>query len=345
MHIFFHIPKAAGTNFSRKLVQATGATNPLTVVRPLELAFLPDSVLNKKDFVGGHFGWAVLERIAAQKKTYTILRDPVARIVSQYKYMVKLTQEGRLKKGAMIRFVKRENRCIATKEELKDILRDEENPYIEGAFRNSATWTFVSNSDPISRWEADDSALLTIAKNNLARVDFVGIAEEMDATFDLLSYRLGTQIANDSRDNNTDDISFDVDDELIALIEENNRLDLELYRWGKKLFHDRCKEVLGKKKIALTPNNFSGPCWRNGVRTDGASNAFYFLAPSTSEICVGPGDLVEFAATGNAHVVRVDSSEQNGLVSVFVTVDKRIDPAGDGFPNKVLVESKTERRL
>jgi hypothetical protein len=344
MHIFFHIPKAAGTNFSRKLVQATGATNPLTVVRPLELAFLPDSVLNKKDFVGGHFGWAVLERIAAQKKTYTILRDPVARIVSQYKYMVKLTQEGRLRKGAMIRFVKRENRCIATKEGLKDILRDEEIPYIEGAFRNSATWTFVSDSNPISRWEADDCTLLAIAKNNLARVDFVGIVEEMDATFDLLSYQLGTQITNDSRDNTTDDIDFEVDDELIALIEENNQLDLELYRWGKKLFQDRCKEMLGKKMLALTPNNFTGACWRNGVRTDGASNAFYFLASSVSELGVAPGDLVEFATTGSARVMRVDSSEQNGLVSVFVTVDQPIDPVGDGFPNKVLVESTADRR-
>jgi hypothetical protein len=339
MHIFFHIPKAAGTNFANKLIAATGSINPLKIVRPIDLAFMSDLLINEKDIICGHFGWAFLNRIKGERKTYTILRDPVSRIVSQYKYMVKLTQEGMLKKSAMINFIKKNNRSNASSDGLKEILQDKEIPYIEGAFRNTATWTFVSDSNVSSRWESDDKAILEIAKEHLSSIDFIGLVEEMDATFELLSSYLGEPIENDVRENNSDDINFAVDDELIELINENNRLDICLYSWARQIFHDRYSGLLGKIHV-LVPNNFSGSGWLNGVRTEGESNTFYFLAPSTSELNISIGAVVEFAATGRARVVRINPSQQNGVLSVFVTVDRSIDPIGDGFPNRVFVQSK-----
>lgn len=336
MHIFFHIPKAAGTNFANKLIAATGALNPLKIVRPVELAYMPDSLINEKDFVYGHFGVTFLDRIKVEKKTYTVLRDPISKVISHYKYMVKLNQQGMIGKSEMINFIKN-----ASKEGLKEILMNKEIPYIEGAFRNNATWTFIKDGSANFRWLADDEKLLEIAKRNLAKVDFIGLVEDMEATFELLSSRLGVPVKNDTTENNSNEIDFEVDDELIELIKDNNRLDIDFYSWGRKLFFDRYSQLMDWP--VLTPNNFSGEGWKNGVRTEDEKNVFYYLSTPHEQNLIKVGDLLIFEKTGPAKVAKVETVYQKNNLSVFVTVDHSLDPEGDGFPNRVSVHTREIR--
>ena len=111
------------------------------------------------------------------------------------------------------------------------------------------------------------------------------------------------------------------------------------------LFRDRCEKLLGGERGSITPNNFSGAGWSNGVRTDGGSNMFYFIEPRISEPRINVGDSVAFAQSGYASVVRVEQSRQNGVMCVYVTVDRAINPIGDGFPHKIFVTSKQIRPL
>src|SRR5687767_6472318 len=88
----------------------------------------------------------------------------------------------------------------------------------------------------------------------------------------------------------------------------------------------------------LFANNYTGSGWTNGVRQkDGRSNMFYYLAKS-GEAMPDVGDTLVFAKSGKVKVIKVDRKEETSKTSIFVTVDKDLDPAGDGFPNKIMVE-------
>ena len=90
----------------------------------------------------------------------------------------------------------------------------------------------------------------------------------------------------------------------------------------------------------LLANNFTNAVWKNGVhQKDGQANIFYYLQREPGSPALKTGDILDFAKTGKATVQKVVPSPPNkdGVVSVFVTVDKSLDPAGDGFPNKIYI--------
>ena len=91
-------------------------------------------------------------------------------------------------------------------------------------------------------------------------------------------------------------------------------------------------------KAEIVANDFSGGGFTKGVLTkDGANNLFYFLVPQGGTNPVAVGDTLVFAKSGEVKATKVDSTLQGGQTAVFVTVDKRLDAEGDGFPNKVIV--------
>lgn len=90
----------------------------------------------------------------------------------------------------------------------------------------------------------------------------------------------------------------------------------------------------------LLANNFTDSVWKNGVQQkDGQTNVFYYLQRDAGSPALKAGDILDFARTGKATVQNVVPSAPNkdGVVSVFVTVDKSLDPAGDGFPNRIYI--------
>ena len=92
-------------------------------------------------------------------------------------------------------------------------------------------------------------------------------------------------------------------------------------------------------RAEIVANNFSGSGFSKGVLTkDGANNQFYFLVPQGGTSPVSVGDTLVFAKTGEVKATKVDSTPQGGQTAVFVTVDKKLDPEGDGFPNKIIVK-------
>jgi hypothetical protein len=90
--------------------------------------------------------------------------------------------------------------------------------------------------------------------------------------------------------------------------------------------------------LVIMANNYSGQEWMKGVRRkNGRADTFYYLAEE-GKPAPRVGDTLTFSRSGKAKVTKVDSTVVNGRTSVFVTVDKNLDPAGDGFPHEIIVE-------
>ena len=91
-------------------------------------------------------------------------------------------------------------------------------------------------------------------------------------------------------------------------------------------------------RAEIVANNFSGSGFTKGVLTkDGANSQFYFLLPSGGTNPIVVGDTLVFVKSGEAKVTKIDATQQGGQAVVFVTVDRKLDPEGDGFPNKIIV--------
>lgn len=91
---------------------------------------------------------------------------------------------------------------------------------------------------------------------------------------------------------------------------------------------------------SIVTNNYSGDDWKNGVlQRDGRSNNFYFIRHESVLIDVKVGDTLVFAKTGKAVVQKINQIAPNekGMISIYVTVDKDLDPDGDGYPNKIFI--------
>ena len=90
----------------------------------------------------------------------------------------------------------------------------------------------------------------------------------------------------------------------------------------------------------VTPNNYSSSDWRNGIASSGgnAGRMFYFIVPNLESNPVRVGSTLRFAASGDATATRVDVSPQGSVHAVFVSVDRPLDPLGDGYPHPVLVK-------
>lgn len=91
-------------------------------------------------------------------------------------------------------------------------------------------------------------------------------------------------------------------------------------------------------RAAIVANNYTDATWKNGINVSGGGqNGFYFLVNSVDANPIKVGDRLGFNKTGDAAVLKMDIAQQGAVFAVFVTVDKPLDPVGDGFPNAIQV--------
>ena len=82
--IFLHIPKTAGQSVHAALVNAFGneAVCPARVNDQLRRMSITE--INRYQVFSGHFDWSLLDCIKGPKYVFTILREPIDRILSFY---------------------------------------------------------------------------------------------------------------------------------------------------------------------------------------------------------------------------------------------------------------------
>ncbi|MDQ3199163.1 MAG: sulfotransferase family protein [Verrucomicrobiota bacterium] len=229
--IFLHIPKTAGTTLNRII---EWQYNPLTIftmdpyrIRATaeRLRALSEARRRKLRMVRGHLYYGVHEYLPQGAAYFTLLREPVARVLSAYHFIL------RRPLNPLHRKLKKEQLSV------EDCVR-------QFPERQNMQCKFIAG---VKEATAGAERLLDIAKENLTKsFSVVGISERFEESLMLMATTFDWEIP--SYDNwKVAKLRPEIDSGVVEMIRDHNRLDLELYDFGKALF----EESLGRKEAAV----------------------------------------------------------------------------------------------
>jgi len=194
---------------------------------------LPEERVRRIRVYSGHYPYVASELIGGEFIRLTVLRDPVERTIS-------LLRQFRRKDP----WADPNLRHSAPMEGLT-LEQVYENPFVyEPLVLNHQTKIFsMTADDPLDTYmdviDVDD-ARLALAKDNLAKVDFIGLTEQYDAFLDDVATRTGWDIVRHLRKNETPSEEIrPVSDSLRRRIAEDNAIDIEFYEYAKALVDSR----------------------------------------------------------------------------------------------------------
>jgi len=229
--IFLHVAKTAGTTLNQVLGREYA--DILSFYIPKESGSHFEDFKNRLKnenaaLIRGHFefGWHYF--LSRPFTYFTILRDPVERVISEYFYILSspdhpLHEQVGKQGGGLPDFVRKWN---APNLQTKKI----------------SGMTFTKNSGVSQDVEVNADNMLKMAKENLSKhFAVVGLTERFDETLILLKREFGWDWPFYIRDNVTKDKAAreDIPSSTIDIIKEYNRLDIELYEYAKKCFNEQ----------------------------------------------------------------------------------------------------------
>jgi hypothetical protein len=230
--IFVHIPKTAGTTINRIIDRQYPAHARHWIKRHNvgveEFRALSPTHRAELRLVRGHIPYGLHEYVHEPVAYFTILRQPIERLISYY-YFVQREPEHYLHDYANTQGVTLQ-RYVESRVSLQT--DNFQTRLISGI------WTDVGYGEC-------DQATLTLAKHNLAEhFAVVGLTERFDETLLLLQRAFAWRNVFYRRLNVTQGRPprETLSAETLAVLQEHNRLDLELYTYAKELFRRKVRE-------------------------------------------------------------------------------------------------------
>lgn len=229
--IFLHIPKTAGTTLNRIIDWQYSPLAIFTIdphrIRATadRLKRLPEKRRRRLRVVRGHLSYGIHECLPQGATYITMLREPVARVLSAYYFVL------RRPLNPLHRKLKKERLGI---EDCLRLFPDRQNSQCR----------FIAGVDDPA---ADDERLLDIAKENLTRsFSVVGISERFEESLMLMASTFDWEVPF-YENHKVAKTRPQIEPSTVEMIREHNRLDLELYEFGKHLF----EESLAKHESAV----------------------------------------------------------------------------------------------
>lgn len=224
--VFLHVPKAAGQTLNAILARQYAQSATVIVENPSDVETSYARVAQQRPvaLVRGHVPYGIHERLGIDALYITMLREPVARVISMYEY-IKRTPEHRLHD------ILRTEQMTLSRFVTSDINREE---VVNGQTR---LLSGMLDRDP-------DEQTLAAALTNLERIAAVGLSERFDESALLMKRRFGWKLPLYIRKNAAPSPSLDgVSRRDRAIIERRNELDIELYRAAAVLFDNRVRSA------------------------------------------------------------------------------------------------------
>lgn len=242
--ILVHIPKTGGLTMAR-VIERHYEPGQILVVKSRSMISrlddLPESQKARLRFVRGHVPFGLHTRLPQHSTYVTMLRNPIERVLSLYSY-VRSDREHTLHEQVV------RNELTLEQYVRSDISREQVE---DGQVR-------LLSGSPL---DPDEDALET-AKANLARFfSVVGVTERFDETMILLRRAFGWRSPVYFKRNVTKERVHrrDVPRHVVALIEEKNSLDVQLYEFARRLFYravaenaERFRRELGMLRLINT---------------------------------------------------------------------------------------------
>ena len=250
--IFLHIPKAAGTTLNR-IIEWQYSPFEIFTIDPYRIRATPERLKRLSEgrrrrlrMVRGHMFFGVHECLPQGATYFTMLRDPVTRTISTYYFIL------RRPLNPLHRKVKRERLGIEDCIRLFPQRHNLQCRLIAGVKDNTMT---------------GDERLLDMAKEHLAKsFSVVGICERFEESLALMAITFDWEIPF-YKNCKVSKARPQISPGTVEMIRDHNRLDVELYEFGKGLFEESLqkKEAAVRKELAAlrqlpTPGAVEGFC-------------------------------------------------------------------------------------
>ena len=224
--IFLHIPKTAGTTLNRIIESQYSPWAIYTIdphrirATPERLKRLPEARRRRLRVVRGHFFYGIHECLPQGATYITMLRDPVARVLSAYHFIL------RRPLNPLHRKLKRERLTV------QDCLRLFPQ-------RHNLQCRLLSGIQDSSI--KDEQLLETAKKNLITSFKVVGVSERFEESLSLMAQAFGWRIRFYENRKVAKNRPV-VDPQLAKTIREHEYLDVELYEFGKNLFEEALQQ-------------------------------------------------------------------------------------------------------
>ena len=228
---FCHIPKTAGMTFRTIIEDQFACEDVCPATLNAQLRKLSIEELRRYRLFRGHLGFSNLPGLLPNKRVIniTVLREPVARVVSHYDYIRRMPGDPHYAAVKAMSLAEFAQRLTAGK-----------------LGKNIQTY-HVAKTTQFNLDQLSVAETMALATESLDEFGFVGLVERFQDSLFLLSYIFGWKPILNSRKENAAKQKQplnEIPESTLAVIRANSQLDAELYQRAKATFEARFEAMV-----------------------------------------------------------------------------------------------------